>query len=142
MKLLSYKGVSMVIKARDEHCPPHAHVDTGSWSARFKFSFWHNGVELWDVVPHTNRPPVAVLEGLRDTLRQPAHLRRARTVWWEKLHTVCLDHQLWDWRSGEVVVKKNIASTTHLIGSACYEPETNRTLLGLMSAPEGVEIKL
>ena len=36
----------MVIMLRDEHCPPHAHVDAGTWSARFKFSFWHNSVEL------------------------------------------------------------------------------------------------
>jgi hypothetical protein len=29
-----------------------------------------------------------------------------------------------------------------MIGSACYEPETNKTLLALMGAPEGVEIEL
>lgn len=119
----------------------YAHVDAGSWSARFKFSFWHNSVELWDVVPHSNRPPVAVLEGLRHALRQPAHLR-ARSIWWEKLHTVCLDHQIWDWQTGEVVVAKRIASTTTMIYSACYEPETNKTLLSLIGVWEGVEIKL
>jgi hypothetical protein len=117
-------------------------VDAGPWSARFKFSFWHNSVELWDVVPYFNRPPVAVLEGLRHALGQPAHLRRARNVWWSKLHTVCLDHQIWDWQTSEVVVVKRIASTTCMIGSACYEPETNKTLLALIGVPEGVEIKL
>ena len=76
MKLFRYKGLSMVIMLRDEHCPPHAHVDAGAWSARFKFCFWHNGVELWDVVPHSNRPPAAVLEGLRHALRQPAFASR------------------------------------------------------------------
>lgn len=96
MRLFSYKGFSMVIMLRDEHCPPHAHVDAGTWSARFKFSLWHNSVELWEVVPHSRRPPVAVLEGLRHALGQPA----------------------------------------------CYEPETNKTLLALMGVPEGVEIEL
>ncbi|VVM77254.1 hypothetical protein PS662_02127 [Pseudomonas fluorescens] len=142
MKLFSYKGLAMVIMLGDEHCPPHAHVDAGAWSARFKFSFWHNRVELWDVVPHSNRPTMAVLEGLRHALRQPAHLRRARTIWWEKLHTVCLDHQIWDWQTSEVVVMKRIASTTNMIYSACYEPRTNKTLLALMGVLEGVEIKL
>ena len=142
MKLFRYKGLSMVIMLRDEHCPPHAHVDAGPWSARFKFSFWHNSVELWDVVPHSNRPPVAMLEGLRHALRQPVHLRRARAIWWDKLNTVCLDHQIWDWQTSEVVVVKRIASTTWMIGSACYEPETNKTLLALIGVPEGVEIKL
>jgi hypothetical protein len=132
----------MVIMLRDEHCPPHAHVDAGTWSARFKFSFWHNTVELWDVVPHSHRPPVAVLEGLRQALRQPAHLRRARSIWWGTLHTACLDNQLWDWESNEVVVTKRLTSAAYMIGSACYEPEDNKTLLALMGAPEGVEIEL
>ena len=29
-----------------------------------------------------------------------------------------------------------------MIHSACYEPETNKTLLALMGIPEGVEIQL
>ncbi|MHC8341143.1 DUF4160 domain-containing protein [Pseudomonas sp. HLT2-19-2] len=127
---------------RGEHCPPHVHVDAGTWSARFKFSFWHSGVELWDVVPLSRRPPLAVLEGLRQTLRQSTYLRRARGIWWCKLKTACLDNQLWDWQANEVVVLKRMASTTYVIGSAYYEPEGNKTLLTLMGAPEGVEIEL
>jgi hypothetical protein len=83
-----------------------------------------------------------VLEGLRHALRQPAHLRRARKIWWEKLHTVCLNHQIWDWQTSEVAVVKRIASATNMIYSACYEPETNKTLLALFGVSEGVEIKL
>mgnify|MGYP003515541299 CR=1 FL=1 len=95
-----------------------------------------------DVVPHSHRPPLAVLEGLRQALRQPASLRRARGIWWNKLQTACLDNQLWDWQGNEVVVMKWIGSTTYMIGSARYEPESNKTLLSLMGAPEGVEIEL
>lgn len=142
MKVCTYKGLSLVIMLRNEHCPPHAHVDAGAWSARFKFSFWHNGVELWDVVPLSRRPPLAVLEGLRQLLRQPDHLRRARHIWWCRLHTVCLDNQWWDWETNEVAVLRHITSTTFRIGSACYEPEENRTLLALIGTQEGVEIEL
>ncbi|SDT21837.1 DUF4160 domain-containing protein [Pseudomonas prosekii] len=142
MRLFSYKGLSMMIMLRDEHCPPHAHVNAGIWSARFKFSFWHNSVELWDVVAHSRRPPLAVLEGLRQALRQPAHLRRARGIWWDKLQTACLDNQLWDTQNDEVVMMKSVASTTYMIGSSYYEPEKNKTLLVLMGVPEGVEIEL
>jgi hypothetical protein len=142
MNVCRYKGFSLVVMLRDEHCPPHVHVDAGTWSARFRFSFWHNGVELWDVVLHSHRPPLAVLEGLRQALRQPAHLRRARGIWWNKMQTACLDNQLWDWQGNEVVVMKWIGSTTYMIGSARYEPESNKTLLSLMGAPEGVEIEL
>lgn len=142
MKVCSYKGLSVVIMLRDEHCPPHAHVDAGAWSARFKFSFWHNGVELWDVVPLSRRPPLAVLEGLRQSFMQSAHLLRARGIWWRKLQTACLDNHLWDWKINEVVGMKRIASTTNMIGSARYEPESNKTLLALVGAQEGVEIEL
>jgi hypothetical protein len=127
---------------RDEHCPPHVHVDAGTWSARFIFSFWHNGVELWDVLPHSRRPPLAVLEGLRQALKQPAHLRRARSIWWVKLRTTCLCNQLWDWQANEVVVMKRIASTTYQIASARYEVKDNKTLMALIGASEGVEIEL
>jgi hypothetical protein len=142
MRICSYKGLVMVVMLRDEHCPPHAHVDGGRWSARFKFSFWHNGVELWDVIPYARRPPLAVLEGLRQELKQPAHLQRARTIWWGKIQTACLDNQLWDWQADEVVATKRPGSTAYLIESARYELEGNRTLLGLVGAPDRVEIEL
>lgn len=142
MKICSYKGLSVRIMLRDEHCPPHAHVQAGAWSARFKFSFWHNNVELWDVVPLSRRPPAAVLEGLRQSFKQPVHLLRARGIWWRKLQTVCLDNQLWDWRSNEVVVVKGIVSTANMIETAHYVPETNMTQLSLIGTDAGVEIEL
>jgi hypothetical protein len=142
MKICSYKGLVMVVMLRDEHCPPHVHVDGGRWSARFKFSFWHNGVELWDVIPYARRPPLAVLEGLRQELKQTAHLQRARTIWWTRIQTACLDNQLWDWQAEEVLATKRPGSTTYLIESARYELEGNKTLLGLVYAPDRVEIEL
>jgi len=142
MKVCSYKGLSVVIMLRDEHCPPHAHVDAGTWSARFRFSFWHNGVELWDVVPLSRRPPLALLEGLRQALRLSTHLQRARLIWWRKLQTVCLDNQWWDWDANEVVTMKGTGSSTYRVCSACYEPVSNSTLLFLMGAQESVEIEL
>ncbi|MFJ2358999.1 hypothetical protein [Pseudomonas fluorescens] len=45
---------------RDEHCPPHVHVNAGAWNARFQFSFWHNDIDLWDVVPLSRRPTESV----------------------------------------------------------------------------------
>jgi hypothetical protein len=81
MRVCSHKGLVIAVLARNEHCPPHVHVGTAQWDARFLFSFWHNGVRLWDVTPAQNEPNVAVLEELRHVLKQPAHLRRARECW-------------------------------------------------------------
>jgi hypothetical protein len=142
MKVCSYKGLSVVIMSLNEHCPPHAQVDAGTWSARFKFSFWHNGVELWDVLPLSRCPTLAVLEGLRQSLRQPDHLWRARRLWWQCLHTACLDNQWWDAQTNEVAVLRPVGNTTFRIASAHYEPAVNKTLLALAGAYEGVEIEL
>jgi len=90
MKICTHKGLVITILTRNEHCPPHVHVGSDRWEARFEFCFWHNGVRLWDVMPMQNQPTVAVLEELRQTIKQPAHLRRAREIWWRSLQTVCL----------------------------------------------------
>jgi len=84
MKVCTHKGLVIAVLTRNEHCPPHVHVGAAEWDARFLFSFWHNGVRLWDVIPVQNEPGVIVLEALRQTLKQPAHLRRARELWWNK----------------------------------------------------------
>ncbi|MCE4056669.1 DUF4160 domain-containing protein [Pseudomonas sp. Au-Pse12] len=140
MKVFVYKGYAVVVMLRDEHCPPHVHVDGGRWSARFRFSFWHNSVELWDVVPLGRRPALAVLEGLRQALAQRVHL--ARRIWWRKLHTLCLEQQLWDWQANAVVERSSTGCTVYLIESAHYEEQRNLTRLTLVGAAQGVEIEL
>ena len=142
MKVCNYKGLSISIMLRDEHCPPHVHVNAGAWNARFQFSFWHNDIDLWDVVPLSRRPPLAVLEGLCRLLGQPVHLRRARGIWWSGVQTVCLDNQVWDCESNEVPVMKLVTDTTYRIAAARYEPEEDKLLLTLVGKPEGVEIHL
>ncbi|MGZ0785609.1 DUF4160 domain-containing protein [Pseudomonas saponiphila] len=140
MKVFVYKGYAVVVMLRDEHCPPHVHVDGGRWSARFRFSFWHNGVELWDVVPQGRRPALAILEGLRQALKQRVHL--ARRIWWSKLRTLCLEQQLWDWQANSVVERSSAGRRVYLIESAHYEEQRNLTRLTLVGAAQGVEIEL
>lgn len=142
MKVFAYKGYAVVIMLRDEHCPPHVHVEGDRWTARFTFSFWHNGVELWDVLPHQRRPTLAVLEGLRQALQQPVHLRRARSLWWSKLCTLCLDQQLWDEEGNTLVERASAGRRVSLIESALYDRQRNRTRLTLVGASEDVEIEL
>ncbi|PYY78383.1 DUF4160 domain-containing protein [Pseudomonas sp. TKO26] len=140
MKVFVYKGYAVVVMLRDEHCPPHVHVDGGRWSARFRFSFWHNGVELWDVVRQGRRPALAILEGLRQALKPRVHL--ARRIWWSKLRTLCLEQQLWDWQANSVVERSSAGRRVYLIESAHYEEQRNLTRLTLVGAAQGVEIEL
>jgi hypothetical protein len=49
------------------------HVGNERWDARFRFSFWHNGVALWDVNHQAAQPPL--LEEFRQVIgtSQSAH---------------------------------------------------------------------
>ena len=95
MRVCVCRGLVMAVLTRNEHCPPHAHVGTDRWDARFEFSFWHNGVRLWDVLAAQNMPSASLLEELRQVLKQGVNLQRARRLWWSSRQTLCLDNQQW-----------------------------------------------
>src|SRR5665647_340414 len=101
MEVCRHKGLLVAVLTRNEHCPPHVHVGTADWEARFEFGFWHNDVSLLDVVPVKNQPSAAVLEALRQVIKTPQHLRRARECWWEVLGSTCLENQMWDAKEQE-----------------------------------------
>lgn len=142
MKVCKYKGLVLAVLIRDEHCPPHVHVGLVEWSARFKFSFWHDSVCLWDLVPVQNRPAEALLEALRQTLMQPTHLRKARELWWQALQTVCLENKQWDPKVGEVVSPKTKRPGALDIQSAHFDAKKYQTVLQLAGTSEPVEIEL
>jgi hypothetical protein len=142
MKVCTHKGLTIAVLTRNEHCPPHVHVGTAEWDARFQFSFWHNGVRLWDVTPAQNEPSAAVLEGLRLALKQAAHLRRARELWWSSRQTLCLDNQQWDVKAEEVVSPKERRTDALDIVSARFDTQRYRTILELAGQSSPLEIEL
>ncbi|RUL72205.1 DUF4160 domain-containing protein [Dyella choica] len=142
MQVCKYAGLVLAVLTCDEHCPPHVHVGASGWRARFKFSFWHNSVCLWDVVPVQNRPSAKVLEGLRQTLMKPAHLSKAREVWWSSMRTMCLDSLQWDVRAQEVVSPKAKRASAINIQSARFDAAKYQTILRLEGQPESLELEL
>jgi len=118
----------MAVLTRNEHCPPHVHVGSADWEARLEFSFWHNGVRLWDVAPVKNQPSVTVLEGLRQALKKPQHLRRARVCWWQSFQAVCLVNQMWDVQAQEVVAPQDKRPGAVLIQTAVFDALRYQTI--------------
>lgn len=137
-----HKGFTIAVFTRSEHCPPHVHVGNDRWDARFEFSFWHNGVRLWDVIPQKNQPTVSLLEGIRQTMLLPENLRRAREAWWGGLQTVCLVNQLWNDNTRSTEVNRFIKSPAKLIRSATFDATAYRTILILAGLAAPVEIQL
>ncbi|GLQ86500.1 hypothetical protein GCM10007898_00660 [Dyella flagellata] len=142
MKVCKHDGLVLAVLTRDEHCPPHVHVGPAEWSARFKFSFWHNSVCLWDVVPVRSKPSVKVLEGLRQALMKPAHLRKAREAWWSAIQTMCLEDLQWDVHLQEVVSSKARRAGAVNIQSASFDAVRYHAILRLKGQAESLEIGL
>ncbi len=142
MKVCAYKGLLIAVLTRNEHCPPHVHVGSDKWEARFEFSFWHNGVRLYDVMPAQKQPTVEVLEELRQALKLPIHLRRAREIWWSSSQTVCLVNQLWDVEAGEVVSAKDRRPNAKVVESAHFDAQAYKTVLRLAGQIGLLEIAL
>ncbi len=142
MKVCTHNGLDIAVLTRNEHCPPHVHVGMDKWEARFEFSFWHNGVRLWDVTPEQNEPSAPVLESLRLALKVPANLHRARVCWWESRQTLCLDNQWWDTVADEVVAPKDNRPQARKILSACFDKQAYKTVLQLAGETTLLEIEL
>ena len=118
MKVFTHHGLLVAVLTRNEHCPPHVHVGSAQWQARFEFSFWHNGVRLWDVVPVQSQPKAVVLESLRLAIKTPEHLRRARHCWWQSMQAVCLVNQAGKGVAQEVVSGREKRAGARLIQTA------------------------
>lgn len=142
MKVCAHKGLIIAVLTRNEHCPPHVHAGTADWDARYLFSFWHNGVRLWDVTPAQNEPKATVLEELRQVVKLPVHLRRARDFWWSSRQTICLDNQQWDLAAEEVVSPKQRRAGALDIVSARFDAPRYRTILQLAGQSRPLEIEL
>ncbi|WP_124079469.1 DUF4160 domain-containing protein [Pigmentiphaga humi] len=142
MKVCTHKGLTIAVLTRNEHCPPHVHAGTAEWDARFLFSFWHNGVRLWDVAPARNEPNASTLEELRQVLKLPENLCRARGLWWVSRQTVCLDNLQWDMAEEEAVSSRERRLGACDILSARFEAQGCRTVLQLAGQPGFLEIEL
>jgi hypothetical protein len=142
MKVCTHKGLVIAVLTRGEHCPPHVHVGTPRWDARFQFSFWNNNVWLWDVTPEKTDPTVGLLEDLRQAIKEPKNLRCAREHWWNSRQTVCLNNQQWDGESQEVVSPKTKKKGAKSIISAHFDLPRYRTFIELTAPKSIVEIAL
>lgn len=142
MKVCTHRGLLIAVLTRNEHCPPHVHVGTGDWNARFEFSFWHNGVRLWDVVPTQESPSAGLLEEIRQAIKEAENLLRARKLWWQSRQTLCLDNLLWDTTTLAVVTPKGTRTSTVQIVSGRFDGVRNRTVLDLAGEPLPLEIQL
>lgn len=140
MKVCTHNGLTIAVLTRNEHCPPHVHTGTSKWEARFEFSFWHDGVRLWDVVPEQHQPTAKQLEAIRQTLKQPANLRRTREIWWNGTQTVCLVNQRWDAGLQEVV--SGAKPPAKVIKAASFNARVYKTVLlfGGQTSPHEIEL--
>ena len=82
-----------VPRTRDEHCPPHVHVENEEvpWEARLAFSFIGNAVRLMDVDPIEDAPSTRTIDRIKAGIT--SNLPRCRAEWWARVSTCCVDNR-------------------------------------------------
>jgi len=136
MIICNYKGFAIAVLLRNEHCPPHVHVDGIDWQIRIKFSFCHSDTEFWDAKPLVNKPTDSLINDICQELKKQNNLSKARKVWMTAVGTTCLDNKYWDSSS------KNLNSRGQKILKSTYNESTNKTVIELAGSNNTVEISL
>jgi len=140
-------GLYVELRTRDEHCPPHVHVEDEEvpWEARLAFSFIGNAVRLMDVDPIEDAPSTRTIDRIKAAIA--SNLPRCRTEWWTRVSTCCVDNR---WirvsRNGTVTVLARREVGAVQTGRAVYASGTRQVTLVMkdgtslvMEAGAGVE---
>ena len=86
-------GLYVELRTRDEHCPPHVHVENEEvpWEARLAFSFIGNAVRLMDVDPIEDAPSTRTIDRIKAAIA--SNLPKCRAEWWTRVGTCCVDNR-------------------------------------------------
>jgi hypothetical protein len=123
-------GLHVELRTRDEHCPPHLHVENEEvpWEARLAFSFVSDVVRLMDIDPIEHAPGTRTIDRIKAAIA--ANLPKCRAEWWAKVGTCCLDNR---WvcvsQDGTVTVLARREKGAIQIGTVTYEPRTGAMML-------------
>jgi hypothetical protein len=140
-------GLYVELRTRDEHCPPHVHVENEEvpWEARLAFSFIDNVVRLLDVDPIEDAPSTRTIDRIKAAI--VSGLPKCRAEWWTRVGTCCVDNR-WTQvsRGGPVIVLVRREAGAVQIGRANYDAQADQVTLIMkdgtsfaMKAGAGVE---
>lgn len=143
MAIVMVGNIEVVVRTRDEHCPPHVHADCSpeGWNARFKFDFVSNDVEFWDFQPTNPRkiPSRAKLDAVGEAIFENLMVIRRR--WWEVMGTVCLENRYVQITSDEFILVKRSrnAQGVFQVSHAGYDPETQLLIVTFTDGQKHVQ---
>lgn len=142
MKVCNHKGYRIAVLTRDEHCPPHVHVGTKDWDARFLFTFWHDGVPSGTSILPIRRRAQEFWRSYDKCSSVVQNLTRARECWWISRSTLCLENQGWDTDADEVASVRLDRPAVCPILSASFDPLAYTTRIRLSGHARLMEIAL
>jgi hypothetical protein len=112
------------MRTRDEHCPPHVHVENEEipWEARLGFSFVSDLVDLMDIDPIRGAPGTRTIDAIKSAIH--ANLPVCRATWWITVGTCCLDNR---WvhisRSGTLTLLRGRTPDAIQIRTTAFDPQ-------------------
>jgi len=123
-------GLYVELWMRDEHCPPHLHVENEEvpWEARLAFSFVGDVIRVMDVDPIEDAPNTRTIDRIKAAIVN--NLPKCRAEWWARVGTCCLDNR---WirlsRDGTltVLVRREVGAIQ--VRGAVYDPQVGQVTL-------------
>ena len=136
MALLRYENIDVMVRTRDEHCPPHLHADCrDGWEARYEFSFLSDEVTFWDIKGSVF-PTRATLNGLGMAIVQ--NLPKIRARWWGLMNTTCLENRFVKVSGVTVTLSERKHKGAIQIAKAFYDPTEQETSLILSDGSQHI----
>lgn len=86
-------GLHVELLLRDEHPPPHVHVENEAvpWEARLEFSFVSDAVRLMDVDPIEDAPSARTVDRVKAAIA--ANVQKCRKEWWNRVGGCCIENR-------------------------------------------------
>lgn len=115
-------GLHVELLLRDEHPPPHLHVEDEEvpWEARFGFSYVTDTVRIMDIDPVEAKPSRKVLDRIRAAIT--ANLARCREEWWNRIGTCGLDNRWMLVTEGRVTLLAGAEEGAVQVRTVRYDP--------------------
>ena len=139
MAIVAVRNIEVVVRTRNEHCPPHVHADCtqDGWDARFKFSFLDDDVSFWDVRAKQKTPTVATLNQVGAAIYEELAVIRKR--WWEVKATTCLDNAFVYLSGKSMALRDTRLRDAVQVVRASYDPSRSELFLELADGTNHVQ---
>ena len=139
MAIVAVGNIEVVVRTRNEHCPPHVHADCAQegWDARFKFSYLDDEISFWDIRAKRKVPTIYALNQVGTAIYEK--LADIRIRWWEVKGTACLDNAFVYTSGKNLALRDNRTRDAVQVVRATFDPSRSELSVELADGTNHVQ---